>query len=399
MRNTFALPLYFISALLLVLLAKYGSGPAGIPPQSGHDRPLTVIGIATQSPLSGGSAIPGEAIKLGAEMSLDDHRAEFEKLGFRLKLIPYDDQAEASKGVANAALIGADPSILGVVGHLDSDVSVPSSVIYEKYNLVMVSPASTSTEVTDRQLKTVNRIVARDDVQGPSAADYAVKTAGASRLFVIHDNTSYGQGLAESFVEAAKRMGARIAGYEAIARGDKDFNGVLNQVLRAQPELIFFSGRYSEAGILLKQAREKGVTARFMGGDGLDSSGIVRFAGSDIRNALYSSPVADITRTDSGKRWADAYRRKFGKPADGFSAYAYDSMSVLLNGLKTAILANGGKLPSREQVREAVRGTHNFQGVSTKVSFNGKGDNKFARMFIYRFEDASYPGRLVSEIG
>lgn len=403
MKQLNVLSCFLISALALGFLALWGYESSDLEAStyasSGESHQLTIIKIATQSPLSGGSAVSGEAIKLGAQMSLDDHQAEFEKLGFSLRLVPYDDQGDPQKGVANAAIIGADPSILGVVGHLSSGVSIPSSIVYENYNLVMVSPANTATEVTDRQLKTVNRIVARDDFQGPAAAEYAVKTAGANNIFVIQDKTAYGQGLADAFKKAAEGLGATIVGYEGITLGEKDFNGVLNQMLAKNPDLVFFSGRYAEAGILLKQAREKGITVPFMGGDGLDSSGLLHFAGGDIKNTVYSSPALDITKTENGKRWADAYLHKFGKPVDGFSAYAYDSMSVLLNGLKSAIQDNGGKLPSREEVRDAVRSTQDFEGVATKVSFDRKGDNKYAKVYIYRFEGLDYPGTLISEMG
>jgi branched-chain amino acid transport system substrate-binding protein len=397
-KNGFSI--FLASALILGLLARFGNESPALEPvntaSDGEFSKLTVIKIATQSPLSGGSAIQGEAIKLGAQMSLDDHKAEFIKLGFSLQLVPYDDQGDPTRGVANASLIGADPSILGVVGHLNSGVAIPSSAVYEKYHIAMVSPANTATEVTDRQLKTVNRIVARDDFQGPAAAEYAVNTLHIKSIFIIQDKTAYGQGLAEAFRAAARQLNARIVGYEGIMIGEKDFNGVLNQVLSKKPDLIFFSGRYVEGGILVKQAREKGITVPFMGGDGLDSSGFVHFAGDEIKDILYSSPAADITKTENGKRWADKYQQKFGKQVDGFSAYAYDSMSVLLNGLTHAIRSNGGKLPSREQVRDAVRATQDFQGVVTKVSFDSKGDNKFAKVLIYQFGGSSYPGTLMS---
>ncbi|MGM0881655.1 MAG: branched-chain amino acid ABC transporter substrate-binding protein [Bacillota bacterium] len=347
---------------------------------------LTVIKIATQSPLSGGSAVQGEAVKLGAQMSLNEHKAEFEKLGFRLQLVPYDDQGDPATGVLGASLIGADPAILGVVGHLNSGVSIPSSVVYEKYSVTMVSPASTAAELTDRHFKTVNRLVPRDDIQGPAAAEYAVKTVGAKNIFVIQDKTAYGRGLADAFIGEAKKLGATIVGCEGITIGDKDFSGVINQAFANKPDLIFFGGLYAEGGLLIKQARERGITVPFMGGDGLHSSGIADFAGDAIEGTFYSSPVMDIAQTDRGKQWAEAYKQTFGKNPENLSAFSYDSMTVLLNGLKKAIRENGGSLPSREQVRDAVRGTQDFQGIATKVSFDSKGDNTFAEAAIYQFD-------------
>ena len=145
-----------------VLLAGMLAGCSG---KSKNGSKLQVIKIATQTPLSGGSATIGEAIKLGAQLGLDDQKEKFKEMGFELQLVPYDDQADPKKGVANAQIIGADKTILAVVGHYNSGVAIPSSEVYEKYSIPMVSPANTATEVTDRGLKTVNRIVARDDSQ------------------------------------------------------------------------------------------------------------------------------------------------------------------------------------------------------------------------------------------
>jgi branched-chain amino acid transport system substrate-binding protein len=138
LKKTFAA--IMVSVLMLSILAACGSKGTG---NSGSG--LTVIKIASQSPLSGGSSLQGEAIKLGGQMALDERKEDFKKLGFDLQLVPYDDQGDSKKGVANAEMIGADKEILAVLGHMNSGVSIPSSVVYEKYNIPMVSPANTAT--------------------------------------------------------------------------------------------------------------------------------------------------------------------------------------------------------------------------------------------------------------
>jgi branched-chain amino acid transport system substrate-binding protein len=386
MKKTFAALL--ISVIMISILAACGSNGSG--------GKSDVIKIASQSPLSGGSSLQGEAIKLGGQMALDERKEEFKTLGFDLQLVPYDDQGDSKKGVANAENIGADQAILAVLGHMNSGVSIPSSVVYEKYNIPMVSPANTATEVTDRKLKVVNRVVARDDFQGPAGPEYAVKTVGAKNIFVIQDKTAYGQGLADAFRTAAEGLGATIAGYEGITVGEKDFNGVLNQVLSKKPDFIFFGGLYNEGGLIVKQAREKGITGPSRGGDALDSSGMVEIAGDTVKDVAYSSVSTDITKTN--KDWAAKYKEKMGKNPENYSVYAYDAMNVILNGVKKAIEDNGGKLASREQVRDAVRATKDYDGIATKVSFDDKGDNAYAKVFIYKFEGPTYPGTLISEI-
>ncbi|SOC05235.1 branched-chain amino acid transport system substrate-binding protein [Ureibacillus xyleni] len=357
-----------------------------------------VIKIATQSPLSGGSAIIGEAIKLGAQMKLEEEKAKFEEMGYTLQLEPYDDQADPKKGVSNANLIGADEQIYGVIGHYNSGVAIPSSEVYEKYNIAMVSPANTAVEVTERGLKTVNRIVGRDDFQGPAGAEYAVNELGAKKIFVIQDKTAYGTGLADAFIAAAEEAGAEVVGYEGITIGEKDFNGVINQILNKKPDLVFFGGLYAEGGIIIKQARDKGIDVPFMGGDGMDSSGLVDIAGEAVKNTYITSVAGDSTATDSGKKFVEDYKAKFNKDPEGFSVYGYDSMGVFLTGLESAIKANNGELPGKDKVAEAVRAVKDYKGALTDVSFDEKGDNVNAKIFLYKFEEASYPPIQVGEV-
>lgn len=385
------LSMFATATLAMGLLAACSGEKASTDNGKKDDGGASVIKIATQSPLSGGSATLGEAIKLGAQLALEEQKDKFKDLGYEIQLVPYDDQGDPKKGVANAELLGADKEILAVVGHLNSGVAIPSSVTYEKYKIPMVSPANTATDVTDRGLVAVNRIVARDDFQGPAGAEFAVNKLGAKKIFVIQDKTAYGTGLAEAFKGAAEELGAEIVGFEGITVGEKDFNGVLNQVVAQAPDLVYFGGLYSEGGLLIKQGREKGIEVPFMGGDGLDSSTLVEIAGDSVKNTFITSVAGDTMATDAGKDFAAKYKDKFGKNVESYSAYGYDSMGVVLKGIEDAINGNDGKLPSREQVRDAVRAVTDFQGVVTTVTFDDKGDNENAQVFIYEFNEAAYP--------
>src|SRR3989475_5671188 len=156
------------------------------------------IKIATQSPLSGGQAALGEGIKLGAQLALEQLRGNLTKQGFKIELVPYDDQAKPDVGVANAKNILADKDILVVIGHLNSGVAIPSSEVYKDATLAMISPANTNPTVTDRGYPNVYRVCGRDDVQGVVGAEFA-KSLGTKSAYVIHDKTTYGQGVAEFF--------------------------------------------------------------------------------------------------------------------------------------------------------------------------------------------------------
>ncbi|WP_420897779.1 branched-chain amino acid ABC transporter substrate-binding protein [Brevibacillus marinus] len=387
-----------LAALLAVAMALAGcgggaantSGSSGTQSSSSGSGGQTAgekILIATQSPLSGPQSVVGDAIKSGAEYALKLRQEEFKKLGFDLQLFPQDDMADPKQGVANAELIVSNPDVLGVVGHYNTGVAIPSSVKYEDGGVVMVSPANTGVVLTEEGKKVVHRICARDDQQGPAAAKYAKNTLNVKSAFIIHDKTAYGQGLADQVKAQFETDGVEILGYEGITQGEKDYSAVLNQVVAKNPDILFFGGIYSEGGILVKQAREKGFKGYFMGGDGIDSSEMANIAGDAVEGVVFTSVAGDVTQTEEGKKWAEAYQQEMGKKPETYSVYGFDAMNVILEGILKAIEKNGGAKPTREQVLEEVHNTKDFQGQFVKVTFDEKGDNEHADIFVYKFEN------------
>jgi branched-chain amino acid transport system substrate-binding protein len=389
------IPLGLLSVLLTVSMALSGCGGStnGNSPQTtasaegGSAGSGEKILIATQTPLSGSQSAVGDAIKSGAELALNHQKEAFKKLGFDLQLFPQDDQADPKQGVANAEMLVSNPDVLGVVGHYNTGVAIPSSVKYEEGKLVMVSPGNTGVKLTEEGKKTVHRICARDDQEGPKAAQYSQQKLGIKTAFLIHDKTAYGQGIADQMKAQYEKDGVQVLGFEGITAGEKDYIAVISRAVALNPELIFFGGLYPDGAILVKQAREKSFQGIYMGGAGLDSSDFIKIAGQAAEGVVFSSAAGDVTQTDEGKKWAQEYESKVGKKPETFSVYGYDAMSVVLNGVKEAIKANGGKKPSREQVLEAVHQTTDFKGAFTNVSFDEKGDNKLADVFMYKFEN------------
>src|SRR5437867_7193994 len=172
------------------------------------------IKIATQSPLSGGQAALGEGIKLGTQLAVEKFKGNLEKAGYKVELVPFDDQAKPDVGVANAKNIIADKDILAVIGHLNSGVAIPSSEVYKEDSLAMISPANTNEKVTDRGYPNVNRVCGRDDVQGPVGAEFAAGTLKTKTAYVLHDKTTYGQGVAEAFKKDLEKKGVKVIGFE-----------------------------------------------------------------------------------------------------------------------------------------------------------------------------------------
>ncbi|USG65239.1 branched-chain amino acid ABC transporter substrate-binding protein [Brevibacillus ruminantium] len=346
------------------------------------------IVIATVGPMSGQYSDYGSTAKAGAEYALKQNQEKFKALGFDIQMLTQDDQADPKQGVAVAQMLISNADVLGVVGHVTTGASITASAQYEQDKLVMVSPSSTGSNLTDEGKKVVHRICARDDQQGSKAAIFAKNQLNVKNAYIVHDKQAYGQGLADEVKKQFEKDGVTIAGYEGITAGEKDYSAVINQIVAANPDMIYFGGYYSDAGILIKQARDKGYKGVFMGGDGYDSSDLVKIAGADnANNVIFTSTVGDLTATEEGKKWISDFESATGNKVGIFTSFGYDSMNVLLHGLEEAIKANGGKKPSREQVLDAVHQVKDFQGQFVKVTFNEKGDNEFASVYVYKYEN------------
>jgi branched-chain amino acid transport system substrate-binding protein len=361
-----------LSALVLAVAVAVVSTPL-----AGDAQGRGTIKIATQSPLSGGQAALGEGIKLGAQLAVEKFKGNLEKAGFKVEMVPFDDQAKPDVGVANAKNINADKDIMVVIGHLNSGVAIPSSEVYKEVNLAMISPANTNPTITDRGYKNVYRVCGRDDVQGVVGAEFA-KSQNVKSVYVIHDKTPYGQGIADFFKADAEKKGIKVLGFEGTEE-KSNFDPILTPIKARNPDLIYFGGIYEQAGPFFKQAREKGIKAKFMGPDGLDSSDLTKIAGKAVVGMNYTSVAGPVSVYPQAKQFADEFKKKFGKNPEPFAAQAYDSTAIAMKALEA--VTKGGKAPTREAVAEAIR-TVKHTGITGAVEFDEKGDPKKALYFV-----------------
>lgn len=391
--------LAFVSSILLAGAALSGcaggnNASSGTTQQGGSDGGSASTGgekivIALVGPLSGSASDYGDSAKAGAEYALKLKQKELKDLGLNVELKPLDDQAEPKQGVVNAQMAINDNNVVAVVGHVTTGSSLSAVTAYEKAGLVMVSPSTTGPDFTEGGKKIAHRICARDDEQGRRAAIYAKNTLNVKNAMIIHDKQAYGQGLADEVKKQFEQDGVSVLGFEGLTAGEKDYSAVVNQVLAKKPEMIYFGGYYAEAGILIKQLREKGFTGVFMGADGLDSGEMFTIAGSAAEGVVFTSTVGDVTATEEGKKWIQEFEGSTGKKLGIFTSFGYDAMAVAINGIEEAAKANGNKKPTRAQVLEAIHKTQDFTGQFVNVSFDDKGDNKNAQVFIYKYAGGS----------
>ncbi|MBL8130487.1 MAG: branched-chain amino acid ABC transporter substrate-binding protein [Anaerolineae bacterium] len=348
---------------------------------------MQVIKIASQSPLSGPQSILGISIRNSVELAIEQLQGPLNELGYSVEFVPFDDQATPDVGVSNAQNIVNDAAILAVVGHLNSGVALPSSEVYNDNDLVMVSPANTNVNVTDRGYPTVNRVCGRDDTQGAAGAAFAATIEGVESVYVLHDTTAYGQGVAEFFMAEAEAQGLSVLGFEGTEEA-ANFDGIIQPILALEPDLIYFGGIYSQTGIFISQARAAGYEGFFMGPDGFDSSEFADLSGDAGVGTYYTSVAAPVTVYETAAQFAADYEEKFGEGVQPFGAQSFDAASIVLQGIAAAIEANGGAMPTRAQVAEAVRATEGFEGLTGAITFDDNGDPELANYFILQVGSA-----------
>ncbi|GAA5514386.1 leu/Ile/Val-binding protein homolog 3 [Deinococcus carri] len=365
------------TALSLSVLAALALGSA---------HAATVVKVATISPLSGSSSNLGLQIKNGTQLAINEMKDEFAKLGMTLQLVAYDDQADPATGTAAARRVAADRSILGVVGTLNSGVAIPASAVLAPSHVVMVSPSNTNEKVTDRGLKNMNRVCARDDAQGPAGGNFVTNTLKAKRVYVLNDKTPYGQGLSDQAEKEMKDNGATIVQSEGVAAEERDFTAIITKIQALKPDAIYFGGLYGQVGPFVKQLRDKGIQTPVIGGDGYDSDDLVKLAGTGATNIYFTTVAPPVDAVPAAKLLAGNYQKTFGSNIQGYGVMSYDAARVVLLGILNAAKANGNKVPSRTQVETSVRnGSYNL--LTGPVKFDKNGDRMAAKMYVIAVKD------------
>ena len=337
------------------------------------------IKIATQSPLSGGQAALGEGIKLGTQLAVEKFKGNLEKAGFKVELVPFDDQAKPDVGVANAKNIIADKDILGVIGHLNSGVAIPSSEVYKEVNLAMISPANTNPTVTDRGYANVNRVCGRDDVQGVVGSEFAHGIAqGQDRLHhPRQDDVRAGRGrVLQGRRGEEGDQGPRLRG----DRGEVELRPDHHSYQGQEPRPHLLRRHLRAGGAVLQAPREKGIKAKFMGPDGMDSSDLTKIAGKAVVGMHYTSVAGPVSVYPQAKQFANEYKKKFGKNPEPFAAQAYDATAIVLKAHRGGRQGRQGAR-RRDSVTAAVRNVKHT-GITGSVEFDDKGDPKKALYFV-----------------
>lgn len=335
------------------------------------------VKMGVGGPITGPNAAFGAQLKNGAEQAVADINAAGGILGQQIVLSLGDDRSDPREGVNVANKFVADGVKL-IVGHFNSGVSIPASEVYAENGAVMVSPASTNPRLTERNLWNAFRTCGRDDQQGAVAADYIVKSLKDKKIAVVHDKTTYGQGLADETKKAMNAAGIREVLYEGVNTGEKDFSALVSKLKAAGADVVYWGGLHTEGGLIVRQMRDQGLKSVLMSGDGIASDEFATIGGPGVEGTLMSFPPDPRTRPES-KDVVAKFQAKNINP-EAYTLYSYASVQVLAEAAKRANSLDPKKIA--EEMKKGVA----FKTVIGDIAFDKKGDITRPDYVIYTWK-------------
>ena len=333
----------------------------------------SVVTIAHVGPTSGAIAHLGKDNENGAIMAVEELNAAGVTIGGQkvtIKLMTEDDAADPKQGTAVAQKL-ADAKVAGVIGHLNSGTSIPASKIYSDAGIPQISPSATNPKYTRQGFKTTFRVVADDTQLGGTLGKYAVKTLKGKAIAVIDDRTAYGQGVAEEFSKAVVAAGGTVVAKEFTTDKATDFNAILTTIKGKKPDVVFFGGMDAVAGPMLRQMKSLGISAKFMGGDGICSTELVKLAGDAVTdNQVFCAEAGGVEgkAKEGMEDFKKKFKAKFGADVQVYAPYVYDSVKIMV----AAMVKAGSSDPAK--YLPALAATKDFKGVTGPIGFDAKGD-------------------------
>lgn len=345
-----------------------------------------VIKIGHVAATSGAIAHLGKDNENGARMAVEEVNAKGLVIGgkrYKLVMQAEDDAADPKQGTTVAQKL-VDAKVNGVIGHETSGTTIPASRIYFDAGIPQITPSASNPKYTRQGYNTTFRNIANDEQLGAALARYAVQNAKAKRIAVIDDRSAYGKGLSDEFIKNVKRRGNGASLVAQQYTNDKatDFGAILTAVKAAKPDLIFFGGMDAVAGPMLRQMKQLGINASFMGGDGMCSDSVPRLAGNAMADGQVICAEAGGVEPQQQKGMDDfrvAYRKKYGIDVLTYAPYTYDALLTMVDAMQQA----GSPDPA---VYLPVLAKIRHKGVTGMVAFDARGDIKDGMLTIYTFK-------------
>jgi branched-chain amino acid transport system substrate-binding protein len=329
------------------------------------DTAAAQVKLGVGGPITGGSAAFGAQLKNGVEQAVQDINAAGGILGQKIQLVVGDDRADPKEGVSVANKFVGD-GVKFVVGHFNSGVTIPASEVYQENGILEITPAATNPKVTERNMWNIFRTCGRDDQQGGVAGAIIADKFKGKRVAVVHDKTTYGQGLAEETRKTMNAKGLKEVLFEGVNVGDKDYSALVSKIKAARADLVYWGGLHDTGGLILRQLRDQGVKATFMGADGITDDEFAVIAGPGAEGTLMTfSP--DPRTNPANKEIIEVFRKRGFEP-QAYTLYSYAAVQIIKQAAEAA------KSLDPKKVAEVMHSGKVFNTVLGELSFDKKGD-------------------------
>ncbi|WLE58179.1 branched-chain amino acid ABC transporter substrate-binding protein [Burkholderia plantarii] len=358
-----------------VLMAAALAGSAAQADEAGE-----MVRIGEAAPVTGPASYLGKDTENGARLAIEEINRAGLVIGGRKITLVFDAQDDAGdpRQATQIAQKLVDDKVVAVVGHMQSGTTIPASRIYHDAGLVQVSPSATNPAYTRQGFATTYRVVATDAQQGPTLADYAAKTLHVKSVAIVDDSTAYGQGLAVEFEKRARADGVRVLSHDASNDKAVDFRAILTRIKGEQPDVIMYGGLDGTGGPFARQARQLGMTAKVLAGDGLCADDLAKLAGEAADDVICSIAGAPLLKMAGGPAFVERYKARFGYAPVLNSPFAYDAVGIIVDAMKRAQSTEPAKILA------AMPATH-YQGVLGDTQFDANGDLKHGVISLYRY--------------
>lgn len=326
-----------------------------------------VIKIGFIGPLSGDVKTFGESTKNGFLLALE--QAGYKAGDYKVEYIVSDDRNDATEAVNIATKLITQDNVKAIVGSVTSRTTIAASQLANDSNIVMITGTGTAPQVTvdsGKRKEFVFRACFIDPFQGTVAAKFATETLKAKTAAILYDQSNdYTIGLASFFKDTFTQNGGQILAMEAYGKDDVDFSAVLTNIAQLKPDILYLPDYYQKVSLIGKQAREKGITSIFLGGDGWDSTELDY---ATMEGGYFTSHYSPDDPRPEVKTWVESYKAKYNTVPDAFATLGYDATNMLLNAIKTA----GSDDPAK--IKDALQSTKDFAAVTGKLSFDENGN-------------------------
>ncbi|MCZ8097270.1 MAG: branched-chain amino acid ABC transporter substrate-binding protein [Burkholderiales bacterium] len=323
------------------------------------------IKLGVAGPITGPNAAFGAQLKNGVEQAVEDINAKGGVLGQKITVSVGDDRSDPKEGVSVANKFVGD-GVKWVVGHFNSGVTMPASEIYQENNILMVTPSATNPKITERGMWNVFRTCGRDDQQGAVAATYISDKLKGKKIAVVHDKTTYGQGLADETKKAMNAKGVKEVLYEGVNTGEKDYSALVSKIKTSGADVVYWGGLHTEGGLIVRQMRDQGVKAVMMSGDGITSDEFATIGGPGVEGTLMTFPPDPRGRPEAKDIVKKFEAKKFNPEA--YTLYSYAAVQIMAQAAEQA------KSVDPKKVAEAMRSGKAFKTVIGDIAFDKKGD-------------------------